>query len=147
MKRFKLWICVFLVFLAGFGLGAGATVLVARFKILQFIDQGPRGVREAILRQLTRKLDLDGDQQKKIATLVAETHDEILIIRRRVQPQVNEILERGVGRIKAQLRPDQQGLLDKMYQNLRTRMRRFDEVNPGSEAKDKATPAERSPES
>jgi hypothetical protein len=63
MKKWKVICGIVLIFLLGVATGALATHRAYQRGIAQFTERGPSGARYAIVRMLTRRLDLTTAQQ------------------------------------------------------------------------------------
>ncbi|MGH7229304.1 MAG: hypothetical protein ACREIH_08845, partial [Nitrospiraceae bacterium] len=56
-----------------------------------------------------------------IEPIVSRVHVEILQLRFQHQPEVEQVLARGIGELKIKLSPDQQAKLDGLYARLQRR--------------------------
>ena len=132
MRPWKVWLGVGIIFVAGLLIGIGGTCLFIRARTLAVIEGGPVAARELVLRRLSRRLALDRTQVQHIEPLIKEAQEEILRIRKGVQPEIQRALAQGVSRIKTELRPDQQEELERIYQRFQSRVERFDGAGAGS---------------
>ncbi len=107
MKKWKVIVSVFLVFLLGALAGALVTHKIDQHRIAGIIRGEPGAVGELIVRRLNHKLSLDPAQVEKLRAIVYETRDEIRNVHKQFRPQIEEILERSQNRVRAILRPDQ----------------------------------------
>lgn len=107
MKKWKVIVSVFLVFLLGALAGALVTHKIDQHRIAGIIRGEPGAVGELIVRRLNYKLSLDPAQVEQLRAIVYETHDEIRNVHKQFRPQIEEILERSQNRVRAILRPDQ----------------------------------------
>jgi Spy/CpxP family protein refolding chaperone len=114
MKNFKAIAGILLVFLLGAAGGALVTHMIHKARFEHFISGGHRMREDVIVERLTRKLDLDGNQQQQVKAIVHETHDGISQVRSRMHPQIEAMLTVGQDRIKAVLRPDQREKFDRI---------------------------------
>lgn len=108
MKNVKAIIGIILVFLLGAVSGALVTHVINRDRMESFIKGGATSREEVIVSRLTRKLDLDPQQQIQVRAIVHENHGAMRQIRNSYRPQIQAILEQGQARITTLLRPDQQ---------------------------------------
>ncbi|HEY3309944.1 MAG TPA: hypothetical protein VGJ93_15940 [Desulfuromonadaceae bacterium] len=108
MKNIKAIIGIVLIFTLGAASGAIVTHMIERAKMESFIKGGPDTREETIVSRLTKKLDLDNQQQVQVKTIIHENHLAMRQIRKQCRPQIEAILEQGQARIKAVLKPEQQ---------------------------------------
>jgi periplasmic protein CpxP/Spy len=108
MKNIKAIIGILLVFLLGAVSGAAVTHMIDRARHEAFIKGGPEAREESIVNRLTRKLDLDRQQQEQVRIIIHENHAAIQELRKQTRPQIESLLEQGQKRINAILRPEQQ---------------------------------------
>ena len=108
MKNIKAIIGIVLVFALGAASGAIVTHMIHRAKLESFIKGGPEIREEVLVSRLTRKLDLDGQQQAQVRAIIHENHLAMRQVRNLYHPQIQAILEQGQARINQLLRPDQQ---------------------------------------
>ncbi len=125
MKRWKIWLGVLLIFAAGLCIGSVGTGLVLRHKVMAFLDEGPTATQRLLTKRLTRKLDLNPQQQQQVAAKIAATQARILTLRGRYQPEAAMIIRDGVMDIRQDLSPEQQEKLDQLYRDMRVRLGRF----------------------
>jgi len=118
MPKWKQWLAIGTIFLSGALIGA----LGARFYIKHLIEEalsgGPPARKELVMKRLRRELDLGPRQAEEIEVIVTGIQEDLLELRRRSQPQVRAILERGVKRMKSRLDPAQQRKLSELYEKL-----------------------------
>ena len=108
MNNAKSVIGILLVFALGAASGAVATHIFHRGRMASFIKGGPEMREELIVTRLTKRLDLDPQQQIQVKGIVHENHLAIRQVRRQSHPQIQAILEQGQQRISAVLRTEQQ---------------------------------------
>lgn len=124
MKRFKAILGVLMVFLLGAAAGGFAVYHAERHGFEAFLAGRGHETGDVIVRRLTRSLDLDAAQREKVRAIVAETHKEILEIRKPLQQQVEGAIDRSRARVRALLRPDQQAIFDRLQAERRARKER-----------------------
>jgi uncharacterized protein YneF (UPF0154 family) len=107
MKRFKVWLLLTLVFLAGFAGGIVATRIAVRHFVRQAMTK-PELVRNKVERDLIRKLRLDAGQREQVRQILRRSHQQIQELRREFQPQFADILQATRKDISAVLTPAQQ---------------------------------------
>ncbi len=121
MTRGKLWSGLMVLFLAGTLTGIVGTCLYHRYEQQHRGEGGPAARQERIMKHLTQKLSLTSEQQAEIQPIVKRTHLDILQLRVKHQPEVEQILARGVADLKPKLSSEQQTKLDAMYAGLQQR--------------------------
>ncbi len=107
MKNVKAVMGILLVFILGAASGAVVTHMIDRAHHESFIKGGGVAREEVIVSRLTRKLDLDAQQQTQVRAIVHENHSAMRLIRKQYQPPIQAILEQGQARISAVLKPEQ----------------------------------------
>lgn len=108
MKNFKAVMGILLIFLLGAACGAIVTHVVHQERQEAFLHGDPAAREAAIVKRLTRKLDLDQRQQEQVKAIIHENHVAMQEVRRKNRPQIEAILEQGQKGINALLRPEQQ---------------------------------------
>jgi hypothetical protein len=121
MKKWKLWMGMLLIFIAGGAVGAIGTGLFVKHKIVSIIEEGQPVVEKLAVRILSRRLDLTADQKSETARIIRETQQRLQAIRLRVRPEALEIITTGKEDIKALLDPDQKKTLDQLYTKMKRR--------------------------
>jgi len=99
MKSWKSIVGIIAVFLLGIIAGGLLTAGIIRHR---FRHRG-----DVIVRQLSWRLHLDGDQRAQLKVIVADAESQIRAIRQQVQPQVALVLSQSEDRVRLILRPDQ----------------------------------------
>ena len=108
MKNIKAIAGILLVFVLGAASGAIVTHMVQRAHHETFIKGGPEAREELIVKRLTKKLDLDPQQQEQVKAIIHENHAAMQQVRDKSRPQIEAILGQGQKRINELLRPAQQ---------------------------------------
>lgn len=108
MNNIKAVIGIILVFLLGTACGGIITHMVNRGRLESFIKGGAESREEEIVSRLTRKLQLDQQQQGQVRSIIHENHTAIRQVRNQYRPQIQAIMEQGQARISVFLRPEQQ---------------------------------------
>lgn len=106
MKRFKPWIVLALVFVAGVAVGVVATRIVVRRFVQAALTQ-PEKLRDRIELQMSRRLALTPEQREKIHGALVHAQDRIHGLRAETQPRFNLILSDARDEIAAVLTPEQ----------------------------------------
>jgi hypothetical protein len=135
MTQQKVWIGLIVLFLAGILTGSVGTALYWQFEQDHQADQGPAGRQDRIMKKLIHELSLDGAQQAAIKPIVEQTHKDLLRLRLRHQPEIEQLLAHSMANMKTTLSPDQQKKLDGLYGRLQQRWdrsRRYVAASDGS---------------
>jgi Spy/CpxP family protein refolding chaperone len=78
----------------------------------------------AIRAQAAKVASLESDlavQRAQLRVIVAEGQGELKVIRKQIQPQVEDLLTRSEAKVRALLRPDQQEKFDKLIAERKAR--------------------------
>ncbi len=121
MKKFKLLAGLTTLFLSGVLIGAMGTWILAERKVMDPLVRGKSGVPGVIVEKLTRELDLDEGQKKRITDIVCESHQAVMELRRRMRPEMDAIFQESRTRMKEELSPEQQKKLDRFFERLEER--------------------------
>jgi ATP-dependent Zn protease len=128
MKQWKTIISIILIFALGALSGAIATHKIYRQKMENIIRDEPRAMREMMVQRLNSKLNLDAVQLEQVRAIVTETHAEMKSVRKKIRPEIEEVLSRSQAKIRAILRPEQ---LEKYDQILSERRKRHENDGDG----------------
>lgn len=121
MTHGKLWTGLIVLFHAGVLTGIVGTSLYHRYEWGHRWERGPAAQQERIMKRLTHELSLTSAQQADIEPIFRQVHLEILQLRFQHQPEVEQILTRGITALKSKLSSDQQAKLDGLYGQLQRR--------------------------
>lgn len=125
MKDMKLWLGLLALFLSGICVGGLGSWMFAEQRVIDSLTQEPQPFHKAIMRKLTRELDLSETQRTCIAEIVSNTHGELAALRERFRPEREEILRRSREALKAELSPEQQSKFDEIYRKMEERRRKM----------------------
>jgi uncharacterized protein YneF (UPF0154 family) len=117
MKQWKTIISVILIFGLGALSGAIVTHKIYRQKMENIIRDEPKAMRELMVQRLNSKLHLDAAQLEQIRAIAKETHAEMKPVRKKIRPEIEEVLSRSQAKIRAVLRPDQVENMTGFYLN------------------------------
>lgn len=115
MKKWKLWTGLIIIFLAGICIGAVGTGIFVRHTIFSLIQGGRPAVAKLVTKRLASRLDLSESQQAEVFKTVRKTQLRLLELRRRHQPETEEIISSGIAQIKTELSQKQQEKMDELY--------------------------------
>lgn len=95
-----------LILLFGIAIGAGGTVVIMKRVILHAIHH-PEEAPQRMTDRVRSRLDLSEDQAVKVKAILTERQKEIQALRRQIQPQVENELQKAKEDVAAILRPEQ----------------------------------------
>lgn len=121
MSRHKLWIGLIVLFCAGILTGSGGTALYWTYDQGQQSEGGPAAKQERVMKRLIHELSLDSSQQAAIKPVVERAYTDLLRLRFRHQPEVEQILAQAMADMKTALSSEQQAKLDGLYARLQGR--------------------------
>jgi hypothetical protein len=113
MNKFKPWLLLSLVFVAGFTGG----VVVTRMTVRQFVRQvanNPDVVRVRFEGELDRELRFDAEQRRQVHQIMMTSQERIHAVRQEFQPQIAGIRQETHHEIAAVLRPAQRERFEKL---------------------------------
>jgi Spy/CpxP family protein refolding chaperone len=113
MKTFKLWLLLALIFVSGVVSGVVATRVAVRHLVREVILH-PEQVQLVMERNLTRRLQLDREQQTQLHQILTDTHGRMRDLRLEYQPRLFEIVTNADGQIVAILTPEQQARYERL---------------------------------
>ena len=107
--RAKVGLAFLVVFLLGAAAGAlGLSVYLRRAEPTSQAVWTGRFNRERYVRELTEAVQLQPDQMGRLNAALDETREDFLGLRKRLQPQFDEVKQRARRRIRSILNADQQ---------------------------------------
>lgn len=128
MKKVTLWVGLLTLFLSGMAIGGLGVWVVSERKAMDPVTRSRYNAPEIIVGRLTRELNLDESQQKKITEIVREAHEELKVLRQRIRPEMDEIVQKSRKRMMTELSPPQQKKLEAFFERLEEkRVRRYHE--------------------
>ncbi len=124
MKNIKAVVGVLLIFILGVTCGTLVTHMIYKARIETIISGGPEMREEHLVKRLSRKLGLDSQQREQIKAILDETQSEMRLVRKQLQPQIEDILEKGQVKIRQILRPEQQEKYEKIITERKERRKK-----------------------
>ena len=122
MTRTRASLVLLGVFLLGVVSGVFAT---GAFVVYRFRHGPPGPMEELVVHRLSRRLHLDTEQRQQLEKVAEQTRAEISQVMRDVKPKLEAIVEQAYQELGPSLRPDQQKELEKVRQETKERMARF----------------------
>ena len=123
MKRSKPIIGVVLVFILGILCGSLATHLFYKCRFESVFSHGTHSREESIVKRFDRKLNLDDRQEEQVRAIVHEAREEIKVVRSRIRPETEAIIEKAQAKIRAILTPEQGKLFERMIVEFKEKRR------------------------
>ena len=114
MKNWKAIIGIIGIFMLGMMAGGILTAKIIQKKVREVILGGPEAVANVIVPQMSRQLGLDSQQREQLRVIVLDTQKEMKAVRKQVQPQIMEVLNRAEVKIRVLLKPDQLKAFDQL---------------------------------
>jgi len=121
MTRWKLWIVMMVVFVAGITVGAAGTGLFFRHKVTSIVEQGAPAISQVLVQRLSGRLDLSSDQERQLTATLNQTQQKLAQLRSRIRPEVQILVRQTVEQIRSDLSPVQQQEFDAFIQPYRER--------------------------
>jgi hypothetical protein len=119
MKNWKAVLGIVAVFILGGLAGSFTTIAVVRHRLVH--GHGSQMMADFIVRRLSWELRLDHDQREQLRVIVGEGQQEMKVVRRQIQPQIEEVLGHSEAKLRVILRPDQQDKFDKLIAERKAR--------------------------
>jgi len=113
MKKIKPWLLLALVFLVGVIFGVVGTRLVVRRVVHEAILH-PERVQIFVERRLTRRLNLNSDQQVKLDQILNNTRGQMQAIRQQYRPAMAQVFSNANQQISVMLTTEQLARYDKI---------------------------------
>lgn len=108
MKRWRIWLGIWIIFFCGVAVGIVGTGLYIHNRVVSIFHGGPKAFERAVLDALDWHLDLDGEQIDALALIIADTHKEIYLFRKTHHQGLREICTKSLNRVEEVLTPLQQ---------------------------------------
>ena len=124
MKKLKLWAGLVIIFLSGVMIGGMGAWMVAEHRAVDTLTRGRPDVPRFIIERLASKLDLDEGQKERVAEIVCRAHSELMEFRKLHKSEKDQIIQRSITSIKAELSPEQQKKLDILHARMEERRAR-----------------------
>jgi Spy/CpxP family protein refolding chaperone len=112
------------------------TIALSMFGATTWADDDDRGYGhdpKSHLERLTKKLDLTKEQQDKILPIIEEKHQRM----QGLHEQMKEIRQQAMGKIEAELTPEQQEKWKKMQEERQEKMKEYQEKHGKGDKKGK----------
>jgi hypothetical protein len=118
----RIWLGMVLLFLAGAAVGFTTSGLVMRRHFRGIMRGGMRGMNARIIRDITRDLELTGDQRRQIMMIVEETTPVMDQMGKDFRNSMEEVSREQIERIKALLDDEQKRAVDERMEKIRKRI-------------------------
>ena len=115
---------VVLVFFLGILCGSLATHFLYNYRMDSIISGRGENKEEVLVNRLERKLKLDERQKEQVRSIVHETHEGIMALRRQLRPQTEAVIEKSQAKINAILTPEQREKFVQMIAEHKEKMRK-----------------------
>lgn len=118
MNRWKIMLRYALFFILGLVIGMAGSHLTLKHRFARAIHDRPTAQRQMVMRNLTRRLQLNKPQQVAIERIVDQQLQALLKMRERHRPEVQAIFQQAEDEMKPHLRPEQQQKLDQIMKKM-----------------------------
>lgn len=118
MKRFKPWLVLALVFVAGFVGGVVTTRAVVR-RTVQVALTNPDRVRDLLEKRIAARVKLDADQREQVRQILSESQGELKDLRREFAPRFTLILSNADARLNNLFTAEQRQRWEKLREENR----------------------------
>ena len=125
MKRSNTTIAVSVVavFLSGILVGAFGHQLYTVRTVVAKVQNNPDEWRKNYVKELSGRLKLDGNQVQRVNVILDETRARYREVKERYRPEMKQIHEEQIQKVRTILTEQQQGEYDKFRQEREKRMR------------------------
>lgn len=124
MRKYQVIGGVVLVFVIGVVCGAIATHFFYRSHLDSIISDRMQSKEDLLVRRLQGRLDLDQSQQKQIRAIVHQTHTQVEMVRARLRPETESVIEKGQAQIMDILTADQKPRYVQMVAERKEKLRK-----------------------
>lgn len=124
MKQWKSILLLLLVFFAGLAVGVVGTRAMVRRAVQQAVIH-PEKAQLLMERNLTRRLQLDHEQQAQLHAILTATRAQLGAVRKEFQPRTMAVLRDADQKIAALLTPEQQARYEKLKERGMPALRRL----------------------
>jgi len=123
MKKAKMWVIIFLVFILGALAGSLGMQQYIQYKLSDFFRRGEHGRVETLLARMSRDVALTDAQQVEIKNILQESHSRIHEIKTQTDPHIRAIIDDSFRRIREKLNDDQKKKFDDFHERLKKHRR------------------------
>ncbi|MBN1165096.1 MAG: hypothetical protein JXB45_10995 [Candidatus Krumholzibacteriota bacterium] len=136
MKRKKLWLGLFLIFISGMIIGiAGSSILVRRH-LKDFVRGGPPRLNRMIILEVTRDLELSEPQSREIERIMEESRPLMDKLVSAFGDSMRTLTTAQIDSIKKVLTEEQRKDVDKKLEEVQQRLSRLKDRHPGKREPD-----------
>lgn len=123
MKGWHLWTGIILLFLSGIVIGWFGHDMINSSPELEergevFTEKEFMTLHERFMGAFYNLLDLTDEQRREVNVEVRKTVDEIFVYRDKIQPEIDEIVDRALARIKEHLDTEQITRLENFHRTI-----------------------------
>lgn len=123
MKKAKMWVIIFLVFILGALAGSLGMQQYIHYKLSDFFKKGGQARVETLLEKMARHLSLTDSQKVEIKGILQVSHNRIHKIKTQTDPQIRAIIDDSFRRIREKLSDDQKKKFDDFHERLKKHKR------------------------
>jgi len=115
MTRWKIWLCIAIVFFSGIGIGILGTVYGTHCYINSMVEEGPVAFNKMVAKHISSHLDLDEEQSGAMFNIVTKTHHKLWEFKTKHNDKIAEIIQKGFDEMKSHLSVEKQQELQKLH--------------------------------
>jgi len=123
MKKAKMWVIIFLVFILGALAGSLGMQQYIHYKLSDFFRKGEKARVETLLAKMARDLALTDSQKVEIKNILQESHNRIHEIKTQTDPHIRAIIADSFRRIREKLNDNQKRKFDDFHERLKKHRR------------------------
>ncbi len=127
INKLKIIAGILAIFFLGAAVGGLGTHIYMKRRIENFFQKGPSDrFIGRVMKHMLDELDLTPEQRVSVENISKEMQADLVEFRRTHQPELEEIVESGLTRIKAVLTPEQQKKMAAIHERIKQKRTRFD---------------------
>jgi hypothetical protein len=136
--RAKVLLAFLTIFVLGFAAGAlGLNIYFSRIETWRQSAWTGRFDRERYVKQMTEAVGIRPEQMGSLNAILDETREEFLELRKRLNPQFDEIRQRARNRVRALLDAEQQARFDQFLKRWDEERRLQEQAASGQKAQER----------
>jgi Spy/CpxP family protein refolding chaperone len=120
--KWKVWLGLVALFLSGVLVGVAGTGVYFKGSLERALTGGHRPMMgKMIMHRLNAELHLTEQQRVEVGKIVCDSERQLTEMRRKHRPEVEEVIQGAMARIKPLLSPEQQQKLDAIHEKAKER--------------------------
>lgn len=123
MSKFHVIGGVVLIFVLGILCGVAGTHFFYRSHLDSIISDRLSNKEGIIVSRLVKRLELAPAQEQQVKAIVHQTHSHVEMVRERLRPETEAIIEKGQAQIMTVLTPQQKAAYERMIAERKEKLR------------------------